>query len=240
MQQLILAAGKGTRLQTTQTNKCFTLISDKTLLDYNLELGSMMGVSEVIVVIGHNAEHIRNYLGDFYNNVPITYVYQEQQLGIAHAVKIASKKLTTSFFMALSDELLIKPRIMNMKKVFRESNADCVCGMVPDSITNIQKAYTIDLTSENSIRCLIEKPTEAFNKFRGTGYCMMSLSMIKLLEKLKPSKKRNEYEMGDWIQSAIDNGLSCIGYQIADKGFNINEPEDIEQATKAVKEVLHE
>lgn len=44
--------------------------------------------------------------------------------------------------------------------------------------------------------------------------------------------------MGDWIQSAINNGMSCFGYKIADMDFNINEPGDIMEATKVVQEII--
>lgn len=238
MQQLILAAGKATRLQSQLTNKCFTTISGKTLIDYNLELGSSAGVSDIVIVIGHNGEHIRNYVGDFYKNISVKYVYQQPQLGIAHAVRIAIEKLNMPFFMCLSDELLINPYIADMKTFFENSNADCVCGMVPDHLENIQKAYTMQLSTGNTITRLIEKPSEVFNNFKGTGYCMMSISMLSVLKNLKANEKRNEYEMGDWIQSAINNGMSCFGYKIADMDFNINEPGDIMEATKVVQEII--
>lgn len=56
MQLVLLAAGRGIRLGLDISNKCFTKICGKCLLDYNLEMFSCFDVSEIILIIGHNAK----------------------------------------------------------------------------------------------------------------------------------------------------------------------------------------
>jgi dTDP-glucose pyrophosphorylase len=236
MKQLILAAGKGTRLGIGETNKCLVKINGKTLLDYNLELGNEIHREKTILVVGHNEQYIRDYMSIHYQNLSICYVRQQPLQGIAHAVMLASEKIDSSFFMCLSDELLFKPKIKQMLDFFNKSGADCVCGMVADSIDNIKKSYTMDINNDKKITRLVEKPHEVFNSYKGTGYCMMSQSMLSVLIDLKPNKVRNEYEMGDWIQLAIDKGLKCFSYEIAKYDFNINEPNDITAVMRAFAE----
>lgn len=230
MKQLILAAGKGTRLKKEITNKCLTVIEGKTLLDYNLELTASLNITGIIVVVGHNAQCIIDYLGESYQGIPIDYVYQHQQLGIAHAVNLSRALLKESFLMCLSDELLVNSKLLDMKHFFIDSNADCVCGIVEDTVENIRKAYTVKLDNNYRICDLIEKPFHTFNQFKGTGYCMMRPSMLPILDQLSPNPIRREYEMGNWIQNAILQGLHCYGVIAGSRDFNINTPEDIIEA----------
>lgn len=227
MQLVLLAAGLGSRLGLNITNKCFVKVCDKYLLDYNLEQFLDINLSEIIIVVGHNAEYVIDYLGSSYHRIPVTYVKQEQLLGVAHAIKIASPYIHDTFIMCLSDELFINHNIKDMWTYFFKNHMDCLCGVVNDTVENIQKAYTMDITQTGNILHLVEKPTFVFNNWKGTGCCFMDQTMLTLLKTLKPNSKRNEYEMGDWIQLAVDKGFTCKIYPIASANFNLNTQQDI-------------
>lgn len=235
MQLILLAAGKGSRLGPNISNKCLTEICGKCLLEYNLEMFKHLDVSEIILVVGHNAENIQKYVGTNYNKIPVIYVMQHELLGVAHALKIASPYIHEDFIMCLTDELFIHPNVENMWKFFSANNVDCLCGVVKDYTENIKKAYTIDISKTGEVLQLIEKPAQIFNQWKGTGCCSMKQTMLPILETLLPNKIRNEYEMGDWIQAAINAGLTCKIYPIADQNFNINTPNDIIVAEKCLQ-----
>jgi len=227
MQLVLLAAGKGSRLNISVTNKCFVKVHDKCLLDHNLEMFLTLEISEIIVIVGYNAKYIKEYIGKFYHKIPVIYVMQEQLWGVAHAMKIASDYIHDNFIMCLSDELFINPSINEMNNFFESNSCDCLCGAVPDTKENIQKAYTMDLSKDGTILQLIEKPDITFNQWKGTGCCFMQQTMLTLLTELLPNAKRHEYEMGNWIQLAIDRELKCKMYPIADANFNINTQNDL-------------
>ena len=235
MKLVVLAAGKGTRLNTAQTNKCLVKIAGKTLLEHNLDLCLDIKAEEIILVVGYNASYVKQFVGDNYKGISVRYVTQEPQLGIAHAIKLCAPDLTGSFLMCLSDELLTKPKIVAMKEFFESHGADCVCGMVKDSEERIHTAYTMNLNDKAQILYLLEKPDFAFNEYKGTGYCMFSKSMLLLLETLKKNSKRNEYEMGDWIQYAVSKAYQCYGYICGERDFNINTNADLIEAENYVR-----
>lgn len=237
MQLVLLAAGKGARLELNLSNKCFAKIYGKCLLDYNLEMFNCFDVSEIVLIVGHNAENIQKYVGKNYNGIPITYVMQHELLGIAHAIKTAIPYIHEDFAMCLSDELFINPNIEGMRDLFSKDNVDCLCGVVQDSAENIKKAYTMDVSETGEVLQLTEKPEQIFNQWKGTGCCLMRQTMLPILETLCPNKIRNEYEMGDWIQLAITMGLTCKIYPVADKNFNINTQQDISEAEKYLQNV---
>lgn len=230
MQQIILAAGKGTRLNMPVTNKCLVKVSEKALIDYNLELSHEINANEILVIVGHNKDSLINYIGSSYNGIPVKYIEQQPQLGIAHGIMQAIQNINGSFLMCLSDELLVRHQLSLFLKFFRETEADCVCGIVKDSDENIVKAYTVEINNQKLITRIVEKPEYMFNQYKGTGYCLMRQTMLDVLPKLKKNAQRGEYEMGDWIRLAINQGKKCYAFEIGEADFNVNEQTDIYEA----------
>lgn len=230
MQAVILAAGGGTRLNSTIPNKCLVEIQGLTLLERCLNNLCTKYVDEFIIIVGFNKEYIINFLGNSYKNIPVRYVIQNELNGIAHGVYQASDIINGSFIMSLSDELFINADITSMVKYFYDTKADCICGVVEDSLQNISKAYTIKINSLNQIVDLVEKPNFSFNNYKGTGTCIFTQDMLGLLEYLPKNSIRGEYEMGDWILAGIKKQLLCKPFKVADKNINVNTQEDYEAA----------
>ena len=65
MKAVILAAGRGTRIErvTQGKPKCLLAFGDRTILDYQIDALSAVGVSKIAIVIGHNGhcivDHVR-------------------------------------------------------------------------------------------------------------------------------------------------------------------------------------
>lgn len=237
MQCVLLAAGKGQRLNVNVTNKCLVKVNGMPLIDYSLQLLTPEIFDELIIIVGYNANYIMDYLGNDYYGIKITYVHQIPQLGIAHAIMVAAPYIKRDFMMCLSDEIMVNPKVDSMLTTFRETPLDCLCGVTVDTPKNIQKAYTLKLDEHGQVICIVEKPHEPFNQWKGTGLCMMKQTMLSVLKDLKRNENRNEYEMGNWIQLAIDSGLICRITEAGDSNFNINELQDIQLAEAYINQI---
>ncbi|MGB9919652.1 MAG: bifunctional UDP-N-acetylglucosamine diphosphorylase/glucosamine-1-phosphate N-acetyltransferase GlmU [Moorellales bacterium] len=77
---VILAAGQGKRMRSRYP-KVLHLLVGRPLLEHVLEAVREAGVPEQIIVVGHQAELVRERLGDGYR-----YAYQDPPLGTGHAV----------------------------------------------------------------------------------------------------------------------------------------------------------
>ncbi len=77
---IILAAGMGTRMKS-EMPKVLHKVCGKALCEYPIEVSEKAGAEEVVVVVGHKAEMVKEYLGD-----RVKYALQQQQLGTGHAV----------------------------------------------------------------------------------------------------------------------------------------------------------
>ena len=78
---LILAAGKGTRMGSDLA-KVLHQIHGRPLLDYVIEAAQGAGSEEIVVIVGHQADQVR----ETFAGRGLTFVEQREQLGTGHAV----------------------------------------------------------------------------------------------------------------------------------------------------------
>ncbi len=82
---IILAAGKGTRMKSS-LSKVMHRVCGKPLVAYAVEHAKAVGSQKTVVVVGHSAEQVQNYLGD-----QVLFATQAEQLGTGHAVQAAEE-----------------------------------------------------------------------------------------------------------------------------------------------------
>ncbi|WP_251943476.1 MULTISPECIES: bifunctional UDP-N-acetylglucosamine diphosphorylase/glucosamine-1-phosphate N-acetyltransferase GlmU [Staphylococcus] len=84
---IVLAAGKGTRMKSKKY-KVLHEVAGKSMIEHVVKSVSESGVGQLVTIVGHGAESVKETLGDM-----SLYSFQEQQLGTAHAVNMASEHL---------------------------------------------------------------------------------------------------------------------------------------------------
>ena len=85
---IILAAGKGTRMKSNLP-KVLHEVAGKPMIGHTIELLKVLGVSKIIVVIGHEGSMVR----EAFDDKRITFVEQGRTLGTGHAVMRAVTRL---------------------------------------------------------------------------------------------------------------------------------------------------
>ena len=77
---VILAAGKGTRMQS-ELPKVLHKVEGKTMIQHSIDKVRELGVGDIILVVGYKKEMVQETVGD-----SVKYAVQEEQLGTGHAV----------------------------------------------------------------------------------------------------------------------------------------------------------
>ena len=85
---IILAAGKGTRMQSAKP-KVLQTLAHKPLLAHVLDTCDKLSADKIIVVYGFGGEQVKSAMGDY----TLTWVEQTEQLGTGHAVKVTLEEL---------------------------------------------------------------------------------------------------------------------------------------------------
>ncbi len=210
----------------------------KPLIQYSLENAVLAGMESIVIVVGYRAEDIINKFGTEFNGTRIVYVIQSEQKGLVHAMEYARDALHGSDFMLfLADEVLISPCHGEMLERFHKENLFAVCGTVcVEDRSQISKTYTlIGDEKTNRIYRLIEKPRIAINEIMGTGNCIMRYDIFSYVDRTPINIERNEKELPDLIQCAVDEGQIVKYFDIGDGYFNINTQDDIPLAEEQIR-----
>lgn len=238
MKALILAAGRGERLgdRSLEHSKCMLPLAGKPLVQYSLENAARAGVDEIVVVVGYRAEEIINEYGVDFEGVRVRYVIQQEPRGLVHAIESSQRAIDNSdFILFLADEILHEPRHAEMVRCFERENIFVMCGIVREpNADEIRKTYAvIQNDADHRIYRLIEKPRHPPNDIRGTGNCIFRAGIFDYLELTPINQNRQEKELPDLIQCAVDDGHPVKSFEIGDTYININTLEDIAIAEQA-------
>lgn len=234
MKALILAGGRGKRLDelSANKNKCMIEVNGRPVIEYSLDCAANTDISEIIVVVGYKAEEIINTYGNRYKNKRLRYVIQWEQKGLVNAIECAKESMEgEDFLLLLGDEVLLYPRHQAMLDEFRKEAIFAMCGVLLVEDKNlIKRTYTIIHDDNNIIYRLVEKPRNPLNNFMGTGVCAFKNAIFDYIDITPIHHERKEKELPDMIQCAIDDGKVVKSFIICDKYTNINTKEDIAMA----------
>jgi 1L-myo-inositol 1-phosphate cytidylyltransferase/CDP-L-myo-inositol myo-inositolphosphotransferase len=111
MKGVILAAGRGSRIskQNGHGSKVLLQVEDKPLIDYALRAFEEAGVSDVAVVVGHEADAVMDWVGDGARyRLDIQFIFNpDYPYGNARSVYAARPFVgRDSFLLAMADHLM--------------------------------------------------------------------------------------------------------------------------------------
>jgi len=92
MKVILPVAGKGTRLRphTHTKAKSRVHVGGKTVLEHSISRLESLEISEYIFITDENGQQIEDFMARRFPQLPCRYIVQQQRLGPAHAVALAS------------------------------------------------------------------------------------------------------------------------------------------------------
>lgn len=221
MKAVIIAAGKGTRLNpiTATKPKPMLPIGGKPLLEHSILSLKEVGITEILIIVGYREDIIRGYFGDGLNkfNMKIDYISQIEHLGTAHAVGFAKEFVGEENFLLMYGDLLTDPKVY--KEIILNNEKNQKEGLISLFEVNHPQEYGIvSLDSDGYVEKITEKPSLDLNlgNLANAGIFVFNPQIFEAIEKTKLSV-RNEYEFTDSMWILINELKGKIkGYVIKD------------------------
>ncbi|MBA2439847.1 MAG: glucose-1-phosphate thymidylyltransferase [Thermoleophilaceae bacterium] len=240
MKGLILSGGKGTRLRpiTHTSAKQLVPVANKPVLFYGIEAMAAAGISDLgIIVAPETGNEIRAAAGDGSAfGVSITYVEQDEPLGLAHAVLTAEEYLDGSAFVMYLGDNLLRNGIIDLVQTFATEQPDALILLtpVPDP-----EHYGVAELVDGRVSRLVEKPTQPATNLALVGVYMFTPAIFDAARSIVPSD-RGELEITDAIQSLVDSGKRVDPHVVHGWWKDTGQVQDMLEANRLILDDLEE
>jgi glucose-1-phosphate thymidylyltransferase len=237
---LILSGGKGTRLRpiTHTSAKQLVPVANKPVLFYGIEAMAQAGIEEVgIIIAPETGPEIEAAAGDGSRfGVRISYLVQDEPLGLAHAVLTAEPFLGASPFVMYLGDNLLQGGISDLVGAFREHEPDALILLTP--VPDPQNYGVAELAAApagevGSVVRLVEKPREPATDLALVGVYMFNASIHDAARAIEPSA-RGELEITDAIQHLVDAGARVEPHVVRGWWKDTGRLEDMLEANRLV------
>lgn len=235
MKGLILSGGKGTRLRpiTYTSAKQLVPVANKPVLFYAIEYLVEAGITDIGIVVGDTKADVKAAVGDGSAlGARVTFVEQDQPLGLAHAVKISRDFLGDDRFVMLLGDNVIEGGITRLVDAFRQGDMDCQIILTP--VPDPQNFGVAQLDGDRVLR-LVEKPREFIGDLALVGIYMFNHKVFEAVNAIKPSR-RGELEITDAIQHLLEQGEVVRPYVHRGWWFDTGKMEDMLAVNRFVLE----
>lgn len=219
---IILAAGKGTRMQSAKP-KVLQTLADKPLLSHVLDTCQSVNVDKTIVVYGFGGDQVQQAM----TNYELTWVEQAEQLGTGHAVKVTLPELPTEgkSLILYGDVPLVGARTLTRLK---QANVEGM-SMLTLTVDNPFGLGRIKRDDNGNIMAIVEQKDaseeeQAICEINSGIYCVDNALLHKYLPNLSNDNAQQEYYLTDIVKMAVADGIAIAAiepdYEFEIEGVN--------------------
>ncbi|MDD3887481.1 MAG: NTP transferase domain-containing protein [Patescibacteria group bacterium] len=237
---VILAGGKGTRLNCTDMPKVMMKIGEEPMIEYQVRTMEDLNVEKIILVVGFKQELVRDYLKN-----RVEYVYQKEQLGTGHAVMQAKDLLMHAdgyVLISYGDmPFLKKEMFLSLLDKCEKNNLDG-CILTVDIKKNPPEWGRIIRDKDNNVLKIVEQKDATAEELKISEmnigvYCFKVKALLDNLDLITDNNVQKEYYLTDLIEIMNKKGLKLDTVVTTDLNnvLGINRPEELERAKQMVK-----
>lgn len=217
---IVLAAGKGTRMNTSLP-KVLHILRGRRLLAHVLDTVADLDPERVIIISGHGADAVRSMVGERSGKYEV--VIQEPQLGTGHAVSQCLDMLADfdgTVLVLSGDVPNLKPetvRNLARSRIKADSDISILTGYLedPSGYGRIIRGYDGIILEIREQRDLSEDQ-ENINEVNLGIYAFNAAFLTRELPNLSNDNAQGEYYLTDLARSAAQSGNGAVSHTAGD------------------------
>lgn len=240
VQPIILAAGKGTRMNNPEIPKVLVPLKGRSIVSYLLDIVQGDGFLPPVLVVGYHQEKVREAFGS-----NVRYITQEEQLGTGHALSICQEELadTADIFLVMNGDHPLWTDETMKRLVAEHERSGAMMSLVTletdhEAFSNFGRIIRDEEGKIDAIRevkdCTDEE--KQIQEVNPALYCFNNDWLWQALKKVDTANAQKEYYITDLLEIATDEGqiISSVKASTWQETLGINTPEQLEEAEKWV------
>ncbi len=237
---VVIAAGQGKRMRSERA-KVLHEIGGRTLIEHVLAAVAPLRPDPLVVVVGHQAEQVRQLLGD-----KVTTVLQKDQLGTGHAVlqaKAALRGFDGDVLVLCGDVPLLRTETLReLVQAHRSTDAKVTVLSVhvedPTGYGRIVRG-----PGEGQLRIVedadADHEEQHIDEINSGTYCFDAAFLFRALSQLGRENAQREYYLTDLVETASKrSAASCVMLEDEDEAMGINTRADLARAESVLQDRL--
>ncbi|ROL56585.1 UDP-N-acetylglucosamine diphosphorylase [Bacteroidetes/Chlorobi group bacterium Naka2016] len=218
----ILAAGKGKRMNSTDTPKVLVQLLGKPLLGYVLDTALNISPHKIYVIVGFQKNKVIDFVQNNFSQGNIEFVEQREQLGTGHAILQIEPyfdKSINDLLILSGDVPLISYETLQSFINFHFENGNDL-SLISTVVENPKGYGRIHRNSNGQLLRIVEQKDlttdlENINEINSGIYIVKTVSLFDYLKKLKNQNAQNEYYLTDIVEMYLKDGRKVGAFRIA-------------------------
>lgn len=239
---IVLAAGQGTRMKS-KLFKVMHPVMGRPMVGHVVQAALDAKVDRVFTVTGFGADVVKDYLQD-----KSEYVFQEEQLGTAHAVEQVRSLLAdeegTTLVLSGDTPLIRAETIARLMEFHEKENAKAT--ILTASVDDPFGYGRIIRAEDGSVHKIVEEKDansaeKEVNEINTGTYCFDNKLLFEVLTEVDNNNAQGEYYLPDVIEILKNRSEKVGAFQLEDKdeALGVNTRVALSQATRIMRERIN-
>lgn len=224
---IVIAAGRGKRMRS-RTTKALHPVAGRPLLWYMLSLARRVADARVVVVIGHQADRVRQFLdrskADF---EPFDVALQPEQLGTGHAVRQAQAalmpkgKAVSKHCLIMNADTPLLSRATVQRLLTRHEKEKAVLTLLSTELPEPRGYGRVVRGETGQVVKVVEeadatRAERAIHEVNAGVYVVDTSFLFKALTRVRAKNAQGEYYLTDIVGLAVAEGRKVAGLKTSD------------------------
>lgn len=238
---VVLAAGKGTRMNDPNIAKVMYEIDGKPMVEYVIDQAVKLQPSRILIVVGWQKHTVIDHISGM--NASVEFVEQIEQLGTGHAVLQAGPALMEfeGDVLVLSGDvpLLMEKTVRALVGYHRTS--DAAATILTVELPDATGYGRVIRNQDGSVKKIVEhkdasKKELTVAEVNSGVYVFQCEKLFNALRQIAPNNAQGEYYLTDVFEVFSNNGWRVSAVKAIDSTevMGINNPAQLEEARKAL------